>query len=553
MADFVWTKAQRDSMPGRLEELYDYDFHPTSGLTVYGKGDTYTHMEEGDEFVTVIGYCYYPDKPVRQIVSEILRSFKESLIGNLKRKLIGQFLLIIKKHESIYVFADCLQARNVFYSQEGSVVSSSYSVVENALRTSGNDLDTYKVFEYMAMQHTMYPGWLGRTTMHKRIMRLRPYEYLVINTSDLTCRIGAVKFLIANNKESDIHNLSSELLMRLRTFIEQSDFRDDKVGVALTGGYDTRLVACIAAKYFKNISFRVAVSKDHTNFMFDLNSVFDLRVARKVAKVVDIPLDVYWSSGEPDKERFYKLTEGLAPSYNSTITPLIDASGSYAMGMGGVFGTELFYSVPYDTIEVFTDKAIARAKVRLDVKDVMWEQFRECMIQEFDDIKEHYEFAVPNERDQIRMFVLMNTGWLSSVLVSSYNINGVQLEPYGNMPIMEVAFKVSEQHLGRRTKLGETCLLQKVAMSNVHYNMGKIMTSHYCPMLPLSIRTVAPYLTGYLLHILYSANLRILKNRRRFTKVTKFSGGLYISDGWNSLFVRRIKEQYGDYVNMENA
>lgn len=546
MADFIWLQQHRNTSPFRFEELYQKPLLNIDGLALYGKDGTYTHIEGQNEFVTLLGHACYPGKSLHQTLSEILKSFNESMIGDLKQKLIGQFILIIKKETSIYVFADWMQIRSVFYSQKGDVVSSSYSVVEKTLGAKGIDLDNYKVFEFMAMRHMLYPGWLGRSTMHKYIMRLRPFEYLVINTPDSTYRVGSIKYSIDNKKEYDINNLSLELLRRLRTIIEQPDFRDKKVGVSITGGHDSRLVASIAAKYYRNMHLRTSASKE------DTHSMIDLKIARKISRVTNIPIDVYWKN-EADHECFYMLTEGFTPSYNAAITPLINATGLYALGLGGAFGTEMFFPLPFDSITSCIDKSIAKAKAYFDVEDVMWDQFRENMEREFADINQHYEFADPREQDQVRIFCLMNTGSYGSFIMSSFNIHGAQMDPYCSFPILECAIKVPDEYSGNKYKLGGIALVQKAAMATENYEVGRVQTyRHFRPMLPLSLKTVPPYLAGYLKHVFHWAKTRTLSGGSEI-KTTYFNGGRYISDGWNAPFIRRIKDCYGDYANVESS
>ncbi len=86
-----------------------------------------------------------------------------------------------------------------------------------------------------------------------------------------------------------------------------------------------------------------------------------------------------------------------------------------------------------------------------------------------------------------------------------------------------------------------------------NYEVGRVQTyRHFRPMLPLSIKTVPPYLAGYLKHVFHWAKTRTLGSGSEIT-TTYFNGGRYISDGWNAPFIRRIKDCYGDYASVESS
>lgn len=338
MADILLRLNGSDDASVKQNEIVErISAGPQVGCWIYGKKGTFCLVRNDEDTIASVGYvCHVDGDSVQETLSQILTSFHESQIGDLKKNLVGQYVLLIKKGQNLYIFSDFVGARNIFYSDDGLVISSSFSQVEDLVQTSSIDLDMYKVLEFLAMRHMLYPTWIGRSTEHKRIKWLLPYEYIVINTVNSSFKLGSIVYSIANYKESDCSLLSSELLSILRAIIGRKEFKDSDVAVSLTGGRDSRLVAAIAAEQFRNIRYRTAVSPEN----FD--SLKDRKFSNKLARIRGIQLDVYPFQTGRDEERFRDLTEGMSPCFNNSITPLIDSTGSYSLGLGGVYGTELF-------------------------------------------------------------------------------------------------------------------------------------------------------------------------------------------------------------------
>jgi len=494
MADFIYAKESEIEI-GRFTKIYaDNKLQPMKKLFIFGTSKTYTHIQRGDNFVTILGYCCYPGESIYKTATRILESFNESIVLDFKKQLIGQFIVIVKKDALIYIFADALQTRNLFYSEDFKFISSSFSIIEDNLNTNTASLDFNKVFEYIAMNYILYPSWLGNKTMHKNIRRLRPFEYIVIDTSISIYRVGAVFFTFNNSKIFNLNKICSNLLIDFKTIIENSIYRDKEIAVTLTGGYDSRLVAAIATNYYKKVFFRITTSQS------DNDSIRDLKFARKIAKTVNIPLKDYYSTIKEIKsftEQFYFLVEGFFPIKGVRILPIVKKTESYMLGLGGCFGSELFMPLyKYSKIEDYIEGSILKAKNYINADENTWKQLRLSMLEEFDNIKKHYMLSIPNPTDEIRIFILLNTIFFSSFLFAAYNFKGLQVEPYGHLNILEIALKVPEKYIKKHKVFRWSQLVQKKAMSKIYYNMGKIMTIHYQPMVPCTIRSFSSYLFG---------------------------------------------------------
>jgi len=511
-----------------------------SECQIFGKKGTFCLVRNDEDAIASIGYvCHMDGDSVQATLSKILSSFDESKIGELKKTLVGQYVLLIKKGDRMYLCSDFMGTRNIFYSDDGKVISTSFSNVENLLGTSAGDLDTYKVFEFLAMRHILYPAWLGNSTEHRRIKWLLPYEYLVVNTTNSSYRLGSIVYSIDNKKQSDCILLADELLSRLKAIINRREFKDATVAASLTGGRDSRLVAAIAAEQFRKIRFRTAVSLER------YSSSKDLEVADRIAKLRGIPLDVYTFQAGRDDERFIELTEGFTPAFNHSITPLIDSAGSYSLGLGGVYGTELFIAIPWNKIDDYIQQKVENAKQSLNVEDSCWHNFRNSLHDEFRRTRDHFQLSDGDERDYIRLFNLLDTVRYSSFILSAFNRTGYQLEPYGTYAIVELALRVAPTLWGNHRRLGGDALVQKAAMAKLDPRLARIMTySSFRPMSPLSLTSVPFYLMGFTIQVAYWLRERFEGMKKEPIR-TDLPEGYYISDGWEKHFIGRTVKKYG--------
>ena len=541
MANILFVLNGTDGTPTKLSETSEViNIGTLAKCWIYGRKGTFCIFRDGEDAIASIGYvAHLESDSLQESLIKIFSSFQESKIGELKKKLIGQYVLVIKKGQEIYIFADILGARNIFYSENGKIISSSFSEVEELLQTKSSDLDLYKVLEYLAVRHVLYPTWLGRSTDHKRIRWLLPYEYLVINVERGIFRLGSIVYSIDNRKQSDRYLLASELSSSLRAIVRRSEFKDSPVAASLSGGRDSRVVAAIAAEYYRKVRFRIAVAPGH----FD--SMKDMEVAKKLARVQGVPLDVYQFQPGRDEERFRELTEGFSPSFNNKIAAVIDNVGAYSLGLGGVFGTELFMPIPWSSIDNFIQARVDLAKQALKVGDDFWKSFRESLYDEFQRTKHHFQLSNSDDRDYIRLFIMLDTARYASFILSAFNRLGYQLEPYGSYSVLELALRVAPALWGNHRRFGGDALVQQASMSKLNLRMARILTyKNYRPMLPLSVTLLPLYMMGFSCQAGDWMRRKFDKKLKESTR-TELPDGYYLSDGWEDQFIGRTVKKYG--------
>jgi len=499
---------------------------------IYGEKKTFNWIDENDNAIIAIGYfCSLNRDNMDDSLADILSSFSESNVPEIKKDYYGQFIFFIKKGTQAFIFSDFLSSRNIFYSIDIKCVSSSFSTIEDLLNVSGNDLNIDKVFEYVSMR-PFYPALLGNETFNKRIKWLMPYEYIKIDLETGLLEVKSIGLSIDNKKTSNIDMLSEKLILLLKSMIKKKRLIDSRVGINITGGKDSRLVGSVALEYNTNGRFRIAVSEGNSD------SMKDLMVAKRLAKIERVSLDVYLFKEGADDEVYFELTEGLSPIYNKTITPLIIAASKYDLGLGGVYGSELFEYLPYMKKEEFYESRIIYSKRVVKASETFWQELSDKFYEQISLIKQRYNLADYNETDYIRIFYLLNTARYSSFIMAAYNKFGYQFEPFGAFPLFELALQTDP-------KLIKNSALQIEAISKANRRMAKIISfKSFKPLVPLSIDSFPNYLMGLIAHCGYSFGSRIKRHSNTLYKIS-LPGGFYVSNGWEDNLLKRLKHRYG--------
>jgi hypothetical protein len=541
MADII---IGRDIDPSRLYSESDARDKlwsgPSESCWIGGRKGTFAVVRDGEDVIASAGYVRRPNSSsMEETLKEILEAFKETDIPKLKQELAGQFLLAVKKGGNSYIFSDFMGARNLFYSDGGRVVSSSYARAEALCGIGPEDLDTGKILEFLGVRHILYPAWLGPSTAHKRIQWLLPYEYLALDIPKSAARIGTVSYDIENAREPRLPALADSLLECLSGTLSCKEFETAKTAASLSGGRDSRLVAAVAAERFRDLHFRTAFAPGH----FD--SMSDLGVAKKLAKIRNVPLDVYEFRPGRDEETFREFTESFSPEFNSKLAPLLAAAGSYALGFGGIFGTEMFMPIPWPSIREFIRIRVERARQFLEAGDPFWKTLRDSLMDEFGRLKSHYRLSAGDDRHHIRLFLLQNTARYGSFIISAFNREGYQLEPYGQYAVLNIALRVPPELWGNAKRFGGDAHVQQAAMAKWNKSLARVLTyKNFRPMLPLSLASFPRYVGGALRQgtdVLRRKFDKTLKNR----VATELPGGRYVSDGWEQRFLGRFREAYG--------
>lgn len=533
MADFYYAHGGNASGTPEFEELYTHRMNLVPGGDIHYNEGTIVHYANGEDSLSILGYacdCATAEEGlVAPSLSGLLRDFDGSgvCIAAMKKRLAGQYTILLRKGAKLYLFSDFLQTRNIFYHTQGHFVSSSFGAMRSR---TGNECDAYKAFEWLAMRHCLYPVWLGSGTIDPAIRRLRGFEYLSIDLLTGAIAVEGIRLEVDNRKIASLKKLKNQTLATLRRSVRHPDVRDKKAWATVTGGFDSRLIASLVREYYPDLHLRIAEWRGGDSL--------DRTIAERVAEVLGQPLHVFYCDPDQQLETFYRMTDGFSPRENGVMSQLFLSAKAEDMAFGGVFGTELYTAFSYTVPEELQAAYLLKARQYVQADEAYYERLRQALHDEFAEIREHYLLRENEPRDYIRIFQLLVTGAFSAPQIAAGNIRGRQYEVFGAYPVIETGLKTPYQYLGGRYTLGRFYLIPKSLMVTVNKEASRIDTTHFCPMRPLSLTSAAAYVRGRFRRKKYyerQAELRRGKTRTLTLTTDTFS---YTSNDWFEGFLR---------------
>lgn len=526
MADFYYKIGDPASTKVPMfEKQYGRRINIVPGFDVCCNEATTTHISQDGDSLTVLGYVYKSGEDTYAYLCKLLKTFDESRIATVKKELLGQYAMVVNKGGVLYLFSDFLQSRSIYYDVETNAVSTSFAVLNPRVT------NRYKVFEYFAMRGCIYPAWLGNTTFDDNIKRVRAYECLKISPSSLTTEVIDFKFTIDNSKIESLKDIKSHTLSLLQASICHPLLREKQVCSTITGGFDSRFVTALVNGYYSDVTLRIAT--------YEKSSSLDYDIAQRITKLLGLSLDVYTTDLLSDRDTFYDLTDALTPQENAIMTELLSHTGKYDVGFGGAFGTELYTTAAHNTIDELAAYFVGRSVRAIKAEESFYDHFEQSLRDELANIKSHYELRCADDRDWMRIFRLINTGYFSAPVTSAFNIHGKQYEVFGTFPIIEAGLKIPYEYLGSKTTFGRFYMIPKSLMEQLDCKLSKITTTHFCPMRPLSAQSFLSYLTGKIRRRQYYKQKAKSQTSKAETLSYVADDMEYKSNGWFDGFMRR--------------
>ena len=484
MADFYYSYEQEQALNG--DYLNIFSFIPLNGsLKILANEDTYTCIKNENDYVYLLGYAHTEGCTLVEYLSHLLNRFTIEMVEQIKKELWGQYLLIIKQDESIYIFSDILQTRSIYYDCNEKIVSSIFSLIH---KNDPLEIDDYKLFEFISMRYCVHPSWLGTDTFDKRIKRIRANEYLRINLTDGDIQVNQITITINNTKTTSIQSLYNETFSTLKKVIADPTLKDEVVECTITGGFDSRLAMTLARKYYKDVNLRIAKPK---------GSCFeDYSIAVKIAKMLSKTITIYETDAEQQEGLFFQLTDGLSPLENIVMTELFISKTNQKLGIGGVFGTEIYTLPGSNSVEDYIHNCLERVKKNICAKDSYYNKLANSLKESLEYINKYYSLTENNDIDCIRLFFLLHTAQFNTRFSAGFNLFHRQFEPFGTYPVIEMAFRIPYSHMGSSNTLGRYYYIPKKIMYNLDPKIACILTNRYYPMAPLNWKTLPIYLKG---------------------------------------------------------
>ena len=232
-------------------------------------GKQWIHLSNG----YVKGYAYNAESFLlegERLYSEILSHFQQDTLESFLPLLDGSFSLVLQEGERLLLIVDRMRSYPLFYSiqEDNNIVITD---IGQNIRQYLNSLKTNEeaVYELLAL------GYLsGAHTLIQQVRSVETGSYVVIENGQAT--IHNYASYMPKDKIMDISYLNEraedvldEAFKRMLKTIE-----DRPILIPLSGGYDSRLIACLCKKFGL---------KDVTCFTYGRTDSFEVEISRKVA------------------------------------------------------------------------------------------------------------------------------------------------------------------------------------------------------------------------------------------------------------------------------
>jgi hypothetical protein len=202
------------------------------------KIENFIEKPNGD-FCCIAGTGIYMNATGEEALDFIYRDF-ENDIESIRKKIIGNYVIAIKKNNRIVVFVDKYQVLKVYYYN----IDGNWFIT-NSLADIGNVLDQINIHEYSFIQETMLAGTIGTQAIFQNVFRLFGHQYIEIDCRDNHFTIKEMPYS-RKRRNFDGRSIESAVseyadIVRAKFAIVANIFGSN-IRIHQTGGLDNRTV-----------------------------------------------------------------------------------------------------------------------------------------------------------------------------------------------------------------------------------------------------------------------------------------------------------------------
>lgn len=251
----------------------------------YQKGFKWQLISKEDRQVYYKGY-FTSDK---QLVNDVfgVGTF-EDFTSNLS-KLHGCFSIVILFQNETWAAVDNARSIPLFYSDDLSILADSAEVIREMLNISEDEVDLL-LYAEMLTKRSASPG----KTVYKEVRQVQAGEAININANEIkrTTYFSHFHRSVDNSQE----NLRQGFLKAAEKMIAglKSTIGDKQIILPLSGGYDSRLIACLLKKHkYSNV----------VCYTYGRQADYEVKYSRMVAE----KLDYEWHFVEYNREKWHRF------------------------------------------------------------------------------------------------------------------------------------------------------------------------------------------------------------------------------------------------------
>ncbi len=222
-----------------------------------------------------IGFIFVKDKLLQgeQLITYLYQQIKQNSLCDALNNLNGSFAAILNYQQQYYLIVDSIRSYPLLYGFKGE----RYFIADSAEKLSS--FFTGESFDKLAAAEFLSLGYLsGGRSLYNNIKHVEAGSYVIISEADSKVIVYHKniypKFVDENDKQ---------LILKSKALVEQGFKRilktcgDRQLVLPLSGGYDSRLLACLCKKFaLKNVIC----------YTYGKRNSFEVEISRKVAEIL---------------------------------------------------------------------------------------------------------------------------------------------------------------------------------------------------------------------------------------------------------------------------
>jgi len=198
--------------------------------------NNYNFLKINDDFVASSGTLIYKEIIGKEALKNIYDDFNND-IQDIRNHIIGNYALIIKKENKIYVFGDENNIHNIYYYNKNRRWILSNTQFHIAKTLNNVEIDEFNLIEY-AFQYSI----LDNGTIFKNIKKLMGDEYIMINLNHCDFDINKIDIEYKEIQVNGIDIMAKDFADLLKNKIRIISKNFDKITISMTGGLDSRTI-----------------------------------------------------------------------------------------------------------------------------------------------------------------------------------------------------------------------------------------------------------------------------------------------------------------------
>lgn len=347
-------------------------------------------------YISVSGTFIYKDR-IGSVGLELLYSDFGGDVAEVRKELVGNYLITIKSNGVIYVFGDENDIFNINYYVENG----SWIISNDLLSIASQVSDSVVLNELNLIEQCFQNTILDNGTIFQQINRLKGSEYIEI---DCKANSFIVKNIVGfftrkDNRNIDFKACCKEFSQLLINNAESIKSNFQNITISMTGGLDSRVVLAsyLAAGVKPKLVYGVGNSPlTNTNIEdLEINSIlknrFDLNFTRMNWDSI-FPIDKYWDD-YADKYGMLSTIYSASPNVNRSFEEL---KGTEFIDFG-YFGEPLRnidwienMKEDYFTLDAYLDDFYINKSLKSFYDKEKYDDFREHLFQKISHICVRY-------------------------------------------------------------------------------------------------------------------------------------------------------------------